>query len=402
MNANHITLIQTDQFKDTQISIRFLGSNQEPEITRRALLAYLMTDRSEAYPTKQAVSLITDDLFALSFDAKVAAYGRVHTLEYRFTTLSERFSQTSHLTQAIDFALTCIRTPLITSETLQEAKINLKAALQRIDDKPNHKALISAMRLGGVGEPLANFSQGRLDLVDSITLEQIKATHRDMLNTNPVYVIGIGAFNDDHRNYLTKAFPQRSSLPEAAYRVMPKPLSVSEEVKAVKQTALVNLYATQRNNADPGYAAIRVMTYLLGQLPNALLFTEVREKRNLCYSIYAALMHFDGVMYVSTGINADQIDAVNVLIAEQIDRLCKQDYQSELLESAKALLISNYTGIKDDVPSWMNVEFSAWLNRKPFDLSGLIAEISAVSAQDVALAAKDLRLISSAVVKGDA
>jgi predicted Zn-dependent peptidase len=402
MNENHITLIQTDQFKDTQISIRFLGSNQEPEITKRALLAYLMTDRSEAYPTKQAVSLITDDLFALSFDAKVAAYGRVHTLEYRLTTLSERFAQATHLTQAIDFALTCIQTPLITPETLQEAKINLKAALQRIEDKPNHKALISAMRLGGDGEPLANFSQGRLDLVDSITLEEIQSTHRVMLSTNPVYVIGIGEFSDDHRRYLTKAFPQRTPLPVAAYRVTPKPLSVSEETKAVKQTALVNLYATQRSNADPGYASFRVMTYLLGQLPNALLFTEVREKRNLCYSIYAALMHFDGVMYVSTGINADQIDAVNALIAEQIIRLGSQDYQPELLESAKALLISNYTGIKDDVPSWMNVEFSAWLNGKSFDLSELTAEITAVSAKDIASAAHDLRLLSTAIVKGDA
>ena len=401
MNANHITLIQTDQFKDTQISIRFLGPNQEPDITRRALLAYLMTDRSDAYPTKQAVSLITDDLFALSFDAKVAAYGRVHTLEYRFTTLSERFSKASHLTQAIDFALTCIQSPLMTPETLQEAKINLKAALQRIDDKPNHKALIAAMRSGCSGEPLANFSQGRLDLVDAITLEEIQATHRDLLSTNPVYVIGIGAFSNDHRKYLTDAFPQRIPLLKAAYRVTPKQHSVSEETKAVKQTALVNLYATQRHNADPGYAAVRVMTYLLGQLPNALLFTEVREKRNLCYSIYAALMHFDGVMYISTGINADQIEAVNALIAEQIQRLSAGDYPPELLESAKALLISNYTGIKDDVPSWMNVEFSAWLNGKSFDLSKLIAEITAVTANDVASAAHDLRLISTAVVKGE-
>ena len=125
MNPNHISLIQSDKFKDTQLSIRFLGENSEPHITRRALLAYIITDRSEDYPTKQAVNLRTDELYALSFYAKVSAYGVVHALEYRMTTLSERFSGEPHLRDAIDFAVACIKTPLLTPETLQEAKINL-------------------------------------------------------------------------------------------------------------------------------------------------------------------------------------------------------------------------------------------------------------------------------------
>ena len=402
MNQNNITLIATDKFKDTQFSIRFLGPNREPEITHRALLAYLMTDRSVPYPTKQAVSLKTDELFALSFDVKVGAYGNYHVLEYRFTTLSERFAQEAHLTQAIDFALTCIQTPLITPQTLLEAKTNLKAALQRIEDKPNQSALISAMRLGGEGEPLANFSQGRLDLVDSVSLEDILAAHQRLLKDDPVYIIGIGELSDDHRAYLENVFsPKAMSLP-AAYRVSSKPFRITTTTKNVKQTALVNLYATQRCNADSDYTALRVMTYLLGQLPNSLLFTEIREKRNLCYSIYSSLVHFDGVLTISTGISADQIDAVNTLIETQIERLRTSDYPQELLQSAKSLLISNYKGLNDDVPSWMNVAFSLWLNGKTLDLSEMIEEIAQVSAQDIANAAQRLVLISRAIVKGEA
>jgi predicted Zn-dependent peptidase len=402
MNQNYITLIPTDKFKDTQFSIRFLGPNREPDITHRALLAYLMTDRSVTYPTKQAVSLKTDELFALSFDVKVGAYGNYHVLEYRFTTLSERFAQEKHLTQAIDFALACIQTPLITLETLLEAKTNLKAALQRIEDKPNQSALISAMRLGGEGEPLANFSQGRLDLVDSITLEDITAAHQRLIMNDPVYIIGIGELSKEHQAYLEKMFtPKAMNLP-AAYRVSTKPFKTQETTKAVKQTALVNLYATQRCYADPDYTALRVMTYLLGQLPNSLLFTEIREKRNLCYSIYSSLVHFDGILTISTGISADQIDAVNSLIETQIERLRTSDYPLELLESAKSLLISNYKGLSDDVPSWMNVAFSLWLNGKSYDLSEMIDEIAKVSAQDIATAAGRLVPLSRAIVKGEA
>jgi predicted Zn-dependent peptidase len=144
------------------------------------------------------------------------------------------------------------------------------------------------------------------------------------------------------------------------------------------------------------------MTYLLGQLPNALLFTEIREKRNLCYSIYSSLLHFDGAMFVSTGISADQIENVVELIEKQIERIAQHDYPAELLSSAKALLISNYRGLKDDVLSWMNVEFLAWLNAKPFDLEKICAQIDAVSAKDVADAARRLVVVSQAVVKGEA
>jgi predicted Zn-dependent peptidase len=400
MNHHHISLIQTDKFKDTQISIRFLGDNAEPNITQRALLAYVLMDRFEAYPTKQAVNLKTDDLFALSFDVKVASYGSLHAIEYRMTTLSERFSGESHLEEAINFAASCLKAPLISLETLQEAKTNLKAALLRIYDKPSHQALISAMRLGGEGEPLANFSQGTPELIDKITLEMLKETHHRMLVEDAVFVIGVGEFNEAHRKLLQFHFPQPTEIRSPASPIRIKPFRSSEESKAVKQTALVRLYATSRTNADPDYAPFRVMTYLLGQLPNSLLFTEVREKRNLCYSIYSSLMHFDGAMMVSTGISADQIDAVIDLIEQQLKRLIKADYPQELLESAKSLLISNYKGLKDDVIAWMNVEFSAWLNMKTFNLDQICAQIAEVSAEDVTRAAQELVPISQAIVKG--
>lgn len=400
MNHNHITLIQTDKFKDTQISIRFLGNNVEPNITQRALLAYVLMDRFEAYPTKQAVNLKTDDLFALSYDVKVAAYGAMHALEYRMSTLSERFSGESHLEEAINFAVTCLKAPLFTQDTLQEAKTNLKAALLRIYDKPSHQALISAMRLGGEGEPLANFSQGTPELIDGITLDTLKQTHQRMLLEDSVYIIGVGEFTEVHRTLLHDHFPHQTGIQSPASPIRIKPFRSIEENKAVKQTALVRLYATSHTNADPDYAPFRVMTYLLGQLPNSLLFTEIREKRNLCYSIYSSLMHFDGAMTVSTGISADQIDAVIDLIELQIKRLIKADYPMELLDSAKSLLISNYIGLKDDVSAWMNVEFSAWLNAKTFDLDDICAQIANVSAEEIARAAQELTPVSQAVVKG--
>ena len=68
------------------------------------------------------------------------------------------------------------------------------------------------------------------------------------------------------------------------------------------------------------------MSYLLGQLPNSLLFSEIREKRNLCYSIYSNLMHYDGIMSIHTGISKTQRDLVLQLIDEQIETIRKNAF----------------------------------------------------------------------------
>jgi|GEM_PF-6533139 len=45
--------INTDKFKDMIISIRFAVENVEPNVSMNNILSYMMSDRSEMYPSKQ-------------------------------------------------------------------------------------------------------------------------------------------------------------------------------------------------------------------------------------------------------------------------------------------------------------------------------------------------------------
>ena len=118
--ADNIQIIIQDKFKDVHFSIRYITDNKEPEVTMRNLLAYLMTDRNENHPTKQSINLKTDELFALSYDVKTMAYGTKHVMDMKFTTLSERYSKESHLSDALNFIVNCIKKPLINDETFVE------------------------------------------------------------------------------------------------------------------------------------------------------------------------------------------------------------------------------------------------------------------------------------------
>lgn len=397
---DNIQLILIDKFKDVHFSIRYLSDNAEPYVTMRNLLAYLMIDRNEVYSTKQSINLKTDDLFALSFDVKTASYGTKHVLEMKFNTLSERYSKESHLKEAFEFIKECLYRPLINEETLTEAKQNMRSNLMRLMDKPNTLAAMKAYALGGRGEPLSVFSQGRIDLLDTITVDQLKSYHQDLLQNDDVFVVGIGQLDPSVKDQLKSFITKPKSFIRCAYCVSDKPFIEEKQAKKVKQTALVSLYRTGLNNSDPDYMATRLMSYLLGQLPNSLLFSEIREKQNLCYSIYSNLLHYDGILSIHTGISKKQRDLVLELIDQQIDIIKNDGFSESLFLSAKALMINNYQGIEDDVSAWMNLVFSAWLLDKPFDLQKILKEVDAIDRQDIVNAALKLTKLCTFTVTG--
>jgi len=400
INSNNVELLINDKFKDVHFSIRFMCENKEPDVSIRNLLAYLMIDRNEKYPTKQNMNLKTDDLFALSFDVKTSSYGKIHVLEMKFTTLSERYSKEAHLEEALAFIESCVRTPLINEETVLEAKQNIRSNLLRIFDKPSTLAALSALALGGKDEPLSIFSQGQIEFIEKITIDDLKQYHQKMLKNDDVYVIGIGNIDPRYYDLLKSIYKKTKTLPNASYYVSEKSYQIKKISKKVKQTSLVSLYTLGKNNTDPNYMSYRVLSYLLGTLPNSLLFTEIREKRNLCYSIYSNLMHYDGVLSIHTGISKKQQDLVLELIEEQLEIIRNDKFSDSLFNSAKSLLKNNYIAIEDDVSSWMNIAFSAWLLDKTFDLQNYVKEIDNVDRKGIVEAAKTIKKLCTFTVTG--
>jgi len=397
---DNIQIIIQDKFKDVHFSIRYITDNKEPEVTMRNLLAYLMTDRNENHPTKQSINLKTDELFALSYDVKTMAYGTKHVMDMKFTTLSERYSKEPHLSDALDFIENCIKKPLINEETFSEAKQNMSSNLKRIYDKPNTLAALKAYALGANDEPLAVFSQGREDILNKITVNDLKQYLEKMLIEDDVFVMGIGQIDPEVIYLLRAKFPNQNDDISASYCVSDKPYLEKESTKKIKQTALVSLYTMGTNNTDPNYMSYRVMSYLLGTLPNSLLFTEIREKRNLCYSIYSNLMHYDGLLSIHTGISKNQRSLVLQLIEEQIEVMRNNEFSEDLFLSAKSLLKNNIISIEDDFYSWINLSFSAWLLNKSFVLEDYLSEIDQVERQNIVQAAQSLKRLCTYTVMG--
>ena len=402
LSPNELLSIQTDKFKDFIISVRFSYPNVEPYVTLSNLLSYMMTDRCLEYPTKQAMSLKMDELFGLSLNTKTSSNGHAHTFEVRIKSLNERYTYFPHLKASTEFLFSAITKPLLNESTFNEAKINLESTLKRIQDKPSYLSLIKACEGVGKDTPLEVFSQGNLKTLSEITLDDVIKFHSMLINEIKPNVLVIGDLNKDSFNQIKSIlkFNGSNTIDKTSYKFEAKHHFRSILNKQVDQSTLTQIYTTNVEYSDSNYFALRVMIIMLGQLPNSLLFQEVREKRSLCYSISAGSFNFDGVMTVQTGIEHTKKELVEILIEEQINKLKKGQFSLKLMSIAKKMFVNGLESMEDDPNAYLNFLFQRSITSNDFNLKESIHKIKKIQKEDIVRVANQLELVSEFMIRG--
>jgi len=392
----------TDKFKDLIVSVRFSYPNIEPYVTLSNLLTYIITDRSEEYPTKQDMSLKMDELFGLSLNAKTSSLGYAHTLEIRIKTLNERYTDFPHLKASTEFLFSSIKYPLFNEITFNEAKINLESTLKRIQDKPSYLGLLKACEGIGKDTPLQTFSQGNLDVLKEVQLEDLVNFHNKIVNEIKPDILIMGDIDSKSRRniYSILNFKGDSLNQKTFYKFEAKHHFRSIIQKNVDQSTLTQLYTTNVEYSDSNYFALRVLIIMLGQLPNSLLFQEVREKRSLCYSISAGSFNFDGIMTIQTGIEYSKKELVETLIEEQIIKLKKGQFSLKLMQIAKKMFVNGLESLEDDQNAYLGFLFQRSITGNDINLKESINRIKKVNKDDIIRVANQIVLVSEFMIRG--
>ncbi|MCZ4495827.1 MAG: processing protease, partial [Thermoleophilia bacterium] len=139
--------------------------------------------------------------------------------------------------------------------------------------------------------------------------------------------------------------------------------------------------------------AIGVMNAILGGGMSSRLFTEIRERRGLCYYVYS---HHDaytdaGSMVVAAGVDTNRIDLAITTILEELDKLAKEGPDDAEFQKAKNYLKGKFVlGVEDPRGLIMFgarrevVEDGYWEPKQALDA------IDAVSMDDVRRVAREL------------
>lgn len=274
------------------------------------------------------------------------------SIEFSFTDERDRFSGemktlSEHRDAAFDLLALALNKPRFDQEAVDRMRVQTIAAIRSSAKNPE----TLAGKLWGEtvypGHPYGRPSEGTETSVAAITVDDLKAAHRRIFTREGLKIAVVGDIDAATLapliDRLFAGLPAKGELPTVA-EVSPKTGVRAFQAAAVPQ-AVVRFGGVGLKRADPDFMAAYVMNHILGGGSfSSWLYTEVREKRGLAYSVVTGLAPLEhSAMFIGhVGTAADKVDETLAVIDQQIARMRDTGPSEAELKAAKDFLIGSY------------------------------------------------------------
>lgn len=391
--VNKINFIKAKKFKDVSISLRF-ASHGNVNLSARALLSIILSDRSENYASKVLMNDKLDNMFGAHLSSSVFAYGYANVIEVSLSALSPKYVEDDLLVEQVEFLSELIYKPLLNEDLFKEAKINLRDIIMRSKDSLNSYVVSESLRVAGKGYPLEFSRYGSLEDLEKITLDDIKVEYEKMINQDSLIITLVGDADEAEFGQLIKDnFKEHNSSDfKTNYLLSSNQVSKVTDKMSVPSPYFSIVFNTNVLNVGREYWALQLMSMVLGQLPNSYLFQEVREKRSLTYSIRSMVGGYDGVLIISSGVRDKSEDEAIEISLEQVKRIQASDVSSVLFKSAKAMLINSMHQTSDSNRRILDSEYRKVLLKEDLSTDDLIALVNSINLEEIVEVANKLVL----------
>lgn len=354
------------------------GSSSDPENAQglTSLTASLLTDGAGKLDAQAFKQRQEDASVGLGFGASLEnVSGSLRLLS-------------AHRDEAFELLRLAVSEPRFDPDRIEQRRSQIIVGLSQADQRPASVAQRTMMAAVFAGHPYAANSSGVRENLPTVTRQQIKDRAASVLTRNGLIVTAVGDIDAaELSRQLDRAFgglPAGAPRPELPIWTPPtKPQSVSVDRPVPQSSVLIALPAIPRD--DPDWHAAVVLAHILGGGQQSRLFTEVREKRGLAYSVSSSLrtQRNASLLVVATGSASERVgDSLRVIKAELM-RIREGVTDSELAE-AKTYLSGSLALSLDSSSSVANLLHGLQIDRQPRDyLDRRAALIGAVKAEDV-------------------
>ena len=135
------------------------------------------------------------------------------------------------------------------------------------------------------------------------------------------------------------------------YAPSPSPTRRFEESLPVPQSKLVLTFSSGADLRSSDVYTAMVYNEILGGSPTSKLFTNVREKKSLCYYCSSVLDFYKGYFSVASGIRLENRTETEAAILHEIEEMRRGHISVKELEYARRYLSSVYTSLYDSASS---------------------------------------------------
>ncbi len=202
-------------------------------------------------------------------------------------------------------------------------------------------------------------SIGTYEIMNSITQEKIINKFKQIYKPNNMIlcVVGDADFNEIVDFVENNFNNEKGIVPTQKFNL--KNDFKIEKRKGIDQANLVFAYHVPISGDKKHYAA-EVLNILMAGGMSSRLFSEIREKRNLAYSIHGGsdINKDFAYSFVYAGITKENMDLVKELILKEFEKVSENLDEFELAQVKKQIIGNYHLEMEDSQTQMMNLLFS--------------------------------------------
>jgi predicted Zn-dependent peptidase len=348
-------------------------------------LEHLLFKGSKKYPTAAAIAEAVD---------AVGGYNNAYTGEDVTSFYIKVPARHGRL--ALDILCDMVKSPLLDAVEIDRERGVIVEEMNVFRDDPSRYIGTLVPELIFPNNPLGCDIIGSEEVIRTISRDAIATYQRAHYRPNNLVVAVAGAVDHDETVATVKS-ALGDMTPLEKQRIVPVGDEVASDRAVVhaKATAQAHFMVASRGYSydDPDEPAARVVAAILGRGMSSRLFTNVRERQGLAYTVYAEVNSFvdTGLFEAYAGVNLDKtIQALDAVLHE-LAQICREPVEESELRKAQQQLraglemsLENNASIADR----MGLQLVLLGRVKPID--EIIAGIEAVTVHDVQRVATDM------------
>jgi predicted Zn-dependent peptidase len=265
------------------------------------------------------------------------------------------------LPPALEILADMVRRPRLDPGEVESLRALAQQELRSIEDDPGSKALIE-LRRRHFPDPFGRNPAGTLEGVDAVTPESLERFHEAHYRPNEAILSVAGAIDwPSLRDVILRLFDDWQPRPAPELTSHPTGPLRDHIFKDTQQIQIALAIPTVPVTHPDQYKA-RAASFILGGPASARFFTEIREKRGLCYSVYAGYesLKDQAALICHAGTSTDRAEQTLEQMQVELERLAREGVDAEELDTMRAGLKTSLIMQQESSSSRASMLASDW------------------------------------------
>ncbi len=405
-----LTYLPATKFKTGLLSYQFVLPLSAQTASSYSLIPAVLYRGSKSLPDMGAISARLDNLYGAYMDYTVRKKGEVQCMGFVSRFVDDHFTM-GH--EALLEPIATMMGELLCDPVMegvgfsagytQGEQQNLLDTIAGIINDKRSYADVRLLQELCAGEAYGVSRYGTKEGVEALDAQGLYQTYRELISTAKLEVIYCGSAPLERVQAavaaslvaLPRTQVNTTAIPTTAHTMTGGSKIVTEALD-VTQGKLGMGFTCQ----ESGDMALLLGNNMFGGSSNSKLFMNVREKLSLCYYASSTYHRDKGIITVSSGIEFEQYEAAHSEIQAQLQAVARGELEDWEWEGARSAVKTAYTALADSQMSLENFYLSQAVTQRQETPAQLIADMLAVTQEQVATVMSGVQLDTTYFLKG--